>query len=144
MSQFERLSSDFRESLFQAFAQCPSKAEVLEQVPAQDDNQKAQIENIVGLCKSFCDRIVKDWVIGLDDEERTKAEEVFKKLENVSTGAFILAMSESGAKCPFCTLGDLISMTLKGDEMAPNGEVVIVQEELGPSMPDKLEGGLPI
>ena len=144
MSQLERISPDFRDSLLEKFSQCGCQKVPSSIGTNEDEQKKDQINDIVGSCSSFCERIVRDWAMGLEDDERSKAGEVLKKIENYSASSFILAMKESGASCPFCTLGELITLTLKGQEPAAETEVVIVQEESGPPATDKLEGGLPI
>lgn len=128
MSQLERLTPSFREALRRAADGLAKGAQCRPEI----GDKEGKVEEVCQKINKFNERIVRDWLYGLDDDAMGQVAQAFDDLNELSAVDFALVMRTHCHQTPFGCVAALFEPT--------RAEGVILDEGL-PMAPSD-EGGL--
>lgn len=128
MSQFERLSPNFRDALqgmADKMAQCGTPAPAGAEVGTGPEQKQGAVEEVLSKMSQFTQRMVREWLYSLEDQELSEVGRLFDEINEMS------AMDMKC--CPFRLVAEMLS----GDsEEKPEQVVVEADISVPPVSPD--------
>jgi predicted transcriptional regulator len=119
MSQFDRLTPGFRDSL----RGVADSIRVAQSVPSPEpaETKETAIANVMVKIQKFQERAVKEWLYSLSDEEAQEVGRFFDEINGLSVVDVFAIMKEQGCCSPFDIVAHMFTSEGRG-----NGGVEVV------------------
>jgi hypothetical protein len=102
MSDYGTVSDPFKESLAKHLD--PVVEKQAQCVPMMDGGPEAEADNIAWNASSFIQRVIKDWVLMMEDSSKQEVNALFEELKGVSTTEFLSSIIDGSHTSPFALL----------------------------------------